>query len=1050
MKTFNPKSSKTFIACLSSFLLISFSTVFASNPVLISEKSISTLDNSKFGNCPDTIPSIEDTVKAVAVYNVTDTAAILIDGLDMIVFLQEDTTIYFAQEDSAIQYLIGDLDTSILFNKPIDSNAYYYATDTAEYFIPAEDSLAYQLIRTDFEGEERNSMNLILESTLNIINVNLTDNTKAINSNLFGIHIPGIFLPDHTAEQDLNHLVAWDALKMLKPSSLRFPGGADTRWMHPVPYDKDWDCDLDPVKGYGYNIYEIIKFFDVSDDNDDVTADIEADDPLFVASILTDMNDPLDGAPDETPTKPIYICNNCSTWMDLKYVDEFESLYSKWIDQEAQSLNPLDPNFAFPAIEQFLHLVDYIEDYWHTSDPTYKIDVIIDLSIPSMSATECKRMVNYLRNGDPVAEGGNGVTSVNVTGVEMGNEVFYEWGILMMGFETFADYWNYINGSMPDLTWADLYYDYIYGPGTDDLPCVEAWDDKTYGDHNYLRAMKLQTTPAPKVGIPVIVELTDDAWGLTGPGTETVTECPSCKLADGWETVSDYYDDKFLLTNTYKFDAIILHPYYAPTEDNWMGIPLHYLCTTYPSSGPPSCIPSSCSIFEDDKWQDDVYDPRLRAVFDAMIGYPVLDVASMEMQRQSGNLYDFLKTRYLDTYISMNEVLKFDITGPTKKELWETEKNLKNQNNAATYSATLDDPYDPITLTPALRNLWTIYDNTFVHGYLLQEWFLKDLKINFNTNFREGFFTYAHLHSLGAGGWEKLLVDTDCGDDNYLENLSPPIYTGGEAYYMRRTTYWSYLLLSEIVKEKLKYIKSNFTIPAKKNINQPPTMFISPDNKYVYGYYSNASETSENIVVNPNTLINLFPGATHINLLNPRIYMVDAAYPNSSSGKNSLVTSNGGSPRINSCYGCQNVDDPGTFHTVDITGITEQWNVPECTTLPAGSLCVTLPGYSYGYFKSEIEVSYIPDEERLAFYPNAVVNLFPNPTSDYFIVDVQMAEIVYEKIHITVNDLTGHIYSEYEISNGDVVNISELPSGIYQVTIQLANSQKILKSLVKI
>ena len=458
-------------------------------------------------------------------------------------------------------------------------------------------------------------------------------------------------------------------------------------------------------------------------------------------------------------------------------------------------------------------------------------------------------------------------------------------GIDMMGFTTFDDYWNYIDGNDPDPDWTAKFYDYVYGDlNNPDFPVgdytTEQLEDKTYLDHNYFAEMKLNITPAPKVGIPVIVQSDDDPFGLTVPtGGGT---CATCKIADDWETVSDYYTIKFPHSNVFKFDAVILHPYYPPTNDNWGGIPLHYLCTSYPSSGLPTCITETCDNSELDKWQLDEYDMRLKPAFDAIMGYPVLDYCTGTDIPQTGNINDFLKTRYVANYIHMNDVLHFDLTSAAKKELWETEKNWKTNNNAEKY--TNPNCTEEIILNPFFKNLWEIYDNTFVQGYLLQEWFLKDVKLNFNPNFRLGFFTYAHLHSLGAGGWEKLLVETDCAYDNYLSSIG--ISTSGETYYLKRTTYWTYYLLSIISKEHLQYLKSTTLKTAKKSINQPPTMFITPDKQYVIGFYSNVDESIENITVDPASLISLFPGATQVTLGNPTISMVDAAYPYSGSGKN--------------------------------------------------------------------------------------------------------------------------------------------------------------------
>jgi len=1015
-------------------------------------------ENSQFA--PDSIildsVSLIDTVHVTVIYEVSDTSTLYTDGLDSIILLQEDTTIYFVQADSVSMYYIGDADTAAHFTKPVDTVAYYFATDTIAYFIPKDDTVAYKLIPVaagssgdGYSNYEK--IQLLLGLTINSMKVTLSDNFYDINENLFGIHIPGIFLPDHISVNDLNHLQAWIALRDLKPTSLRFPGGADSRWMHPVPYDKDWDGDKDPIKGYGYDMYEIIRFFDVTDDSPDADDDIEADETVFLASIFTDMDDPSD-VPGETLANPIYSCNECENWMNEEYRDEFESLYKKWVDQEAL------PNTTRPYIDQFISLVEMIEDYWrapsadgHLVDPDYKIDVIIALSILKMSATECRDEVEYLRNGAPIAEGGNGITNVNVTGVEMGNEVFYGWGIDMMGFESFADYWNYIDGNDADADWTAKYYDYVYGDlNNPDFPVgdytTEQLEDKTYLDHNYLAEMKLNIIPAPKVGIPVIVQSDDDPFGLTVPAGGGT--CPTCKIADDWETVGDYYTIKFPHSTIFKFDAVILHPYYPPTNDNWGGIPLHYLCTSYPSSGLPDCDIETCSDFATDKWQDDEYDPRLKTAFDAIMGYPALDYCTGTEIPQTGNINDFLRTRFVANYIHMNDVLHFDLMSAAKKELWETEKNWKNHNNENTY--TNPNCFEEIDLTDLkLKNLWSIYDNTFVQGYLLQEWFLKDVKLNFNPNFRPGFFTYAHLHSLGAGGWEKLLVETDCADDDYLSSIS--ILTGGEPYYLKRTTYWTYYLLSVISKEHLQYLKSTTLKTAKKSINQPPTMFITPDKQYVIGFYSNVDESTENITVNPASLMSLFPGATQVTLGNPTIFMVDAAYPYSGSGKNVLVTpASAGISRINTCYGCETGGDPGDFHPFEIRGITEMVNTPECIDLPPGQLCVSVNGYSYGYFKCPVNVSYTPLEERLAYYPNAAVIIYPNPAGQSCIISVNGVNLLDDEIEVRITDISGTIAANYQIQNNEQIDVSNLPAGLYIVTTKLPNAQNLTTQLIKL
>lgn len=68
-----------------------------------------------------------------------------------------------------------------------------------------------------------------------------------------------------------------------------------------------------------------------------------------------------------------------------------------------------------------------------------------------------------------------------------------------------------------------------------------------------------------------------------------------------------------------------------------------------------------------------------------------------------------------------------------------------------------------------------------------------------------------------------MLLDADCGDfRNY--GLIPSDYNG-DRYFMKRTGYYTMSLLSEIIKNDLEYVRSNFTIGIL-NRNVQPTVFI--------------------------------------------------------------------------------------------------------------------------------------------------------------------------------------------------------------------------------
>lgn len=108
MKNNNTSKSlrNTFIILLG---LISFSSILANYSNV--KINLSDFKLSSF-TLPDTIPwdstNIADTLDVTAIYEVTDTASVFTDGLDTITVLQEDTTIFIAQQDSSLTYYIGD------------------------------------------------------------------------------------------------------------------------------------------------------------------------------------------------------------------------------------------------------------------------------------------------------------------------------------------------------------------------------------------------------------------------------------------------------------------------------------------------------------------------------------------------------------------------------------------------------------------------------------------------------------------------------------------------------------------------------------------------------------------------------------------------------------------------------------------------------------------------------------------------------------------------------------------------------------------------------
>ena len=267
MKTLIPFSAnfRRLVTSISLFLIVSL--LFS----MTSRKSAGF--NNSTPTCfavPDTIPPdslpLIDTISVAIAYNVTDTATVYLAGLDSIFLLQEDTTVYRAQYDSTITYFIGEMDTSIHFEKPADSLAFYYVTDSAAYYIPDNETNAYALIKVDtvdnpeyYIGQEKLALTIHKDfGRIDIITVSSIP--KPINQDLYGINIEGLFKP-HSLPYDGpdggSSEYAYDWLTELAPRVIRFPSGESGKFMHLLHNTNGTNS-----KGYGYDIKEIARYFD--------------------------------------------------------------------------------------------------------------------------------------------------------------------------------------------------------------------------------------------------------------------------------------------------------------------------------------------------------------------------------------------------------------------------------------------------------------------------------------------------------------------------------------------------------------------------------------------------------------------------------------------------------------------------------------------------------------------------------------------------------------------------------------------------------------------
>jgi hypothetical protein len=120
----------------------------------------------------------------------------------------------------------GELEGGDYYRTSSDHKSYYSSDDYSQYAKVHADSTIY---------------------------ISLGSIRKPTMDGLFGFHIAGIY-GRKQIPHDASALDQWGWMSDLAPSSLRFPGGADSKFMH-----------LMEGPGYGYILEEIINFYDRTD-----------------------------------------------------------------------------------------------------------------------------------------------------------------------------------------------------------------------------------------------------------------------------------------------------------------------------------------------------------------------------------------------------------------------------------------------------------------------------------------------------------------------------------------------------------------------------------------------------------------------------------------------------------------------------------------------------------------------------------------------------------------------------------------------------------------
>lgn len=389
-----------------------------------------------------------------------------------------------------------------------------------------------------------------------------------------------------------------------------------------------------------------------------------------------------------------------------------------------------------------------------------------------------------------------------------------------------------------------------------------------------------------------------------------------------------------------------------------------------------------------------------------------------------------------------NEYFDFDLTSAIKKDLWTTEWNLKDTDKGA---------------SDVDQAKTEIYSNGFTHSHLLLQWWLKNIKINFDGDYRQNFYTYTTLQNFAGGTSTDLISLSDAIERNfYGKNVCPYKDDCGDYcawddnydkrnYHIRRTSYYTTYLFSEIYKQNLKYLPSTFLL-GKSNRNVQPTVFIDPAKQFLYVYYSNVKDETQNIYLNTGSLQDFFPASAYVEFGQATITYLQAEQLYSTSGKSSLYNKD----YINTCYATYD-------HPFEITASTESGILPavvtadnssECTGEYEENGCLSAPPYSLGYFKIPITPYYPPP--KLAGSPdqNDMI-IYPNPSANIFLIKKITSDSDDEEINITILTMQGKTALQLKTKLNTPADITGLPAGFYQIQIKDGANNRFIKPFIK-
>ena len=953
---------------------------------------------------PDTIPPdsilVADAINVTAIYAVTDTAEIYVDGLDSVIILQEDTTIYYVQSDTTVTYYIGDIAELVSFEKPNDTVAYYFATDTAAYYVPKNDTVAYQLInaealealRVGDSAQTEEMLKLEITSTLNTIQIAPSTITQEIPPNLYGTNIADIFGQKQEPEGFYGE-DQWGILSDLAPNVIRIASGGSSMLMHLLhnPYTGA------NSQGYGYVLDEIVHYFD---NIDGVPNDIDVIYPDW-ADPLGDVLNWNDDQKDDAVNA--WIADGWFTVEDKKIAGNCFDYVQKY---KTQQLLPAGTRY----LDAFVRLIQQIENDATNGNLArgLRVKVIVTLNIISETAEENKEIIRYLRD--------NAIYDVEVYGVEMGNECYDKFYQACMGFNGFEPYFEYLTGE-DSPAFSSILRPEMLGAG-----------------HAQLQAFK--TDPEFAFSLKVGVVGYDSPDPIDNTYQLRIVEPDEEITLSSWnaDMALNYFDNGFLVSGSPisvpAFDAVIIHPYYGTNNFQTEILSGDFIQQIYYCAGALGGL-----------WDFTNYDLRLKPSFDLM----------------TNKFLTLFKTGYEESLYRWGQDLGFATDEAYGgKEIWMTEWNYKDAGNYSDSNVYRMTAFENTFLQGLfvfdfnLKNIKINYDGDFWSPFMPIATFhsfggggntelvnfCQDEELVYYNNNPEDWMTPGKL--CNAAFWDAATLP-----DGLKRN-----------YYVKHTPYFATELIGVIYKNNLQLLKSTFKMPkpfAGAENNLQPTIFIDPDRENLYIFYSNAWGTELNFKIDPAGLLGFYIDALGVELGTPYIEGIDAEFPYSTAGRCSLFDY-----RFNTCYsnpGIPNACDwtaPLSFvpYPIDLTDIDIITALPDgCGPTVLSTNCITVPGYSFGYIKLPI----LPFYERAAEFSKKddQISIYPNPTTDYFTINSRNIIESNQDIFVSIYALDGILSGFHIVQDLSRIDISNLAIGCYAVNLRTATGLNKTELLIK-